>query len=129
MFSTAKEIRNIDPNDVYTAYHAPRYSSLIKFLGKHMDKRKKVLDIGSSKLTELLSKSFEVNVDTLGFQCDGPSKTGYHHQFDLNNAQFKDKWLNPIGKYDVIVMAEVIEHLYTSPTLVLAFLKSVLTSG
>src|SRR5205823_6516869 len=50
-------------------------------------------------------------------------------QFDLNDAQSEDTWRRDIPRYDVVVMAEVIEHLYTAPELVLGFLKTLVADN
>jgi 2-polyprenyl-3-methyl-5-hydroxy-6-metoxy-1,4-benzoquinol methylase len=68
-------------------------------------------------------------VDTLGFQENGPTPIGRHFHFDLNDSQSRSRWRSDMGPYDVVVMAEVIEHLHTSPALVLAFLHSLLADS
>jgi hypothetical protein len=71
-----------------------------------------------------------VRVDTLGF--DDPrfprGDAEEHFEFDLNDAQYMDRWLN-VAPHDIVVMAEVIEHLYTAPKLVLACVASWLRPG
>lgn len=59
----------------------------------------------------------------------GPSLEGAQHvSFDLNDSQ--DPEHPPqVAPYDVVVMAEVIEHLYTAPTLVLTCVASWLVPG
>jgi len=44
-----------------------------------------------------------------------------HLQFDLNDTAFREKWPGQI-LHDVVIVAEVIEHLYTSPRVVLEFI-------
>jgi hypothetical protein len=51
-----------------------------------------------------------------------------HFEFDLNDAQYRDRWLS-VAPHDIVVMAEVIEHLYTAPKLVLACVASWLRPG
>jgi 2-polyprenyl-3-methyl-5-hydroxy-6-metoxy-1,4-benzoquinol methylase len=72
-----------------------------------------------------IAEAFAVKVDTLGFQPDQETNLGRHWHFDLNDSQQVATWRTDIGSYDVIVMAEVIEHLHTSPALVLKFLNSI----
>jgi len=117
-------------NRGYTAYHAPRYAFILQLLGQlGVSKSSRILDIGSSRLTELLAERFETSVDSLGFGPDRPSTTGQHFQFDLNQAQDEAGWRRDLAAYDVVVMAEVIEHLYTAPQLVLAFVRTLLQDG
>ena len=95
----------------------------------------RVLDIGRSELSRLLAERFR-NLETMGFALsdDAGGHTtswrmpGAHHVFDLNQAWAPDQW--PAAKgFDVIVMAEVIEHLHTAPELVLTMLNSMLAPG
>jgi SAM-dependent methyltransferase len=63
-------------------------------------------------------------VDTLGWD-DGrfPRVDGErHHEHDLNDPDYPE-----LGPYDVVVCAEVVEHLHVSLVRVLRFLGSVLT--
>ena len=115
------------PNDGYFNYHAPRYELLLGVIDRHLRPGMRVLDIGSSLLTGLIARQFGIVVDTLGFAPDQSSETGYHWRFDLNDAQYRDRWRRDIGEYDLIVMAEVIEHLYTAPSLVLSFINSLMS--
>lgn len=123
--------RNLDEHlRWYTAYHARRYTELLVLLNRYVpDSSQRILDVGRSKLTELLNQQFRVPIDTLGFPEDGPTTTGHHYCFDLNEAQWRKRWRTDLPAYDVIVIAEVLEHLYTSPALVLSFLKSLLKPG
>ena len=52
----------------------------------------------------------------------------YDTRFDLNDAQYRERWIRtpPIH---LAVMAEVLEHLYTAPTLVLGFAYSLMEPG
>lgn len=94
---------------------------------------KKILDIGPSYQTILIEHIFpDVKIDTLGFYDAryAPKGETVHICFDLNDAFDREKW--PIysdEKYDIIVMLEVIEHLYTSPKIIFAFLSEIMRSG
>ena len=126
----AADIRRSEPGDLYTAFHAVRYAFVLRLLKDHItDARCRVLDIGRSKLTALIARTFGVRVDSLGFDKDQDTDTGKHYQFDLNDSQDAAHWRTDLGSYDVLVMAEVIEHLHTSPARVLAFLKTLLTTN
>lgn len=110
----------------YARLHEPRYVVLIDLLRPFVKGDSRMLDIGRSILTDRLHDTFKVRVDSIGFQPDGPTRSGMHRQFDLNDCQKNETWLSGMPKYDVIVFAEVIEHLYTSPARVLAFIRTLL---
>lgn len=88
-----------------------------------------VLDIGPSFLTEEIRiQNPNIIINTLGFRDDRLRKetnVNKHFQFDLNDTYSKANW-KQFDKHDVIVMGEVIEHLYTAPETVLSFLKTML---
>ena len=110
----------------YLRYHAPRYDTLLCLLHKYYNGTKKILDIGRSPFTEIAYSSLKTQIDTLGFEVDKETKTGLNYYFDLNKSQNPKNWRRDIPQYDIIVFAEVIEHLHTSPKLVLQFLNSIL---
>jgi len=110
----------------YLRYHAPRYEILLSILHKYYKGDNTVLDIGCSPFTAIASGSLKANIDTLGFEPDKETDTGVNYNFDLNNAQHSEMWRRDIPKYDIIIFSEVIEHVHTSPELVLKFLKSLL---
>ena len=121
---SAKEIRGDDRG--YLAFHAPRYAYLLKELERRLTPGARVLDIGPSRLTDLIRDRFAIQVDTLGFGADQDGPRGHHFEFDLNRSQSRDWWRMDLPSYDVIVMAEVIEHLHTAPQLVLQFVRTLL---
>lgn len=117
-----------DANPAYVAFHRPRFRFLIETLRPYASRREtRLLDIGASYLTSLLKTELEVSVDSLGLEADRHTDGVRNYRFDLNDAQYRERWRTEIGPYDVIVFAEVLEHLYTAPELVLAFLKELLT--
>jgi 2-polyprenyl-3-methyl-5-hydroxy-6-metoxy-1,4-benzoquinol methylase len=118
-------------NPAYEAFHAPRFAYLIQLLQRQriLGPATRVLDIGASRLTEMMRERFGVRVDTLGFTPDTKSTRGDHYEFDLNRAQRESMWRRDLPTYDVVVVAEVIEHLYTAPELVLSFLKTLMKPG
>ena len=114
---------------VYLRYHVRRFGLLLDRIRRVVqgiqvtddDHGLRILDIGPGFQTELLRETYpNAVVSTLGFAdprfC--PRAQDHHYEFDLNNAQYREKWIE-IEHHDLIVMAEVIEHLYTSPALVL----------
>ena len=152
MFSTSQEIlghfedRNLNlESRSYITTHAKRYAFLLAVARKAHEELARtrpvitILDIGPSYFTELLRLTFPKDkVCTLGW--DGAENRGghlpyaVHHQshshfvFDLNDAQHRERWIK-CPTVDLAIMAEVIEHLYTSPALVLAFVQSLLSPG
>src|SRR5690606_28857920 len=50
------------------------------------------------------------------------------YAFDLNETQYPDKWVET-PRMDMVVMAEVLEHLYTSPVHVFRFIASIMNPG
>jgi 2-polyprenyl-3-methyl-5-hydroxy-6-metoxy-1,4-benzoquinol methylase len=116
-----------DANPAYVAFHRPRFQFLIEILRPFAARRdSRFLDIGASYLTSLLTTELEVSVESLGLEADHHANEVRHHRFDLNEAQYRERWRTDIGPYDVIVFAEVLEHLSTAPELVLAYLKELL---
>ena len=127
----ARTIRADAAADPYACYHAPRYAVALELVRPFVQAgRSRVLDVGPSRLTALLHSHFQVVVDSLGFEVEGPTPTGRHYHFDLNLAQEEASFRTDLPGdgtdlpgYDLVVLAEVIEHLHTSPKLVLTFLR------
>lgn len=130
-------------SQAYIRTHAKRFSFLIRFL-KNVRKEinfpsVKIMDVGPSFFTEILQINMSGDeIYTMGF--DHPDSRGGHfpsfieidktkfYAFDLNDAAFKEKWIKP-EKVDIIVMGEVLEHLYTSPIHIFRFFRSFLKPG
>jgi 2-polyprenyl-3-methyl-5-hydroxy-6-metoxy-1,4-benzoquinol methylase len=121
----------------YNAYHKARFDYVLKKCVELCpDKDAKVLDVGRSQLSQLLSKYY-YSVTTIGFPLneeeaksasDGDRAFDGHIVYDLNCAQE----LRPIEtsqRFSLIVFAEVIEHLYTAPELTLFVLSELLEPG
>lgn len=93
----------------------------------------RLLDVGNSFQTVLLKELFPYSqVDTIGFYDHrfSAGEDSRHFEFDLNDAFYPEKWPASQGEgYDLIVFAEVIEHLYTSPEQALNCLKGLLRPG
>lgn len=113
----------------YLSFHAPRFRYLLHLLDGYVKPGMRVLDIGMSRLTEMIHDRFGVPVDAMGFGDDGPIDSGDYYHLDLNDCQFSDRCRRDLPRYDVIVFAEVLEHLYTSPKLVLGYLADLLAPG
>jgi SAM-dependent methyltransferase len=84
----------------------------------------KILDIGTGFEVDLLRHIFKVPIDTAGFYHSGwPVLDGERfYELDLNNTELLDNAVDQ--KYPLIIMAEVIEHLYTAPEIVLDKIKT-----
>ncbi len=111
----------------YLRYHAPRYAQLITHMTPHVDDSTHILDIGLSPFASILAAQFGVPIDTLGLQQDHRREQGEHYQLDLNGVANPEQQRRFTQAYDIIVYAEVLEHLYTPPDLVLKYLRTLLT--
>lgn len=126
----ASSIRDRFPDNDYIAFHSKRYAFVLSLLDRLLkETRAPILDVGRSALSDLVHERFSVDVDSLGFGADGPTPSGRHFQFDLNSAQESSRWRRDVPRYEFVVLAEVIEHLHTSPALVLRFLQSLMRPG
>lgn len=116
----------------YVSYHAKRYGDIIQLIGSENRKDATLLDIGPAFQTMLIRNYFpEYTIDTLGFSFNKFEyrESEQHYTFDLNKSQNPSDWIMTKRKYDIIVFTEVIEHLHTSPALVLKFVHSLLNEN
>jgi hypothetical protein len=120
----------------YVKVHAERWSFLLRAVDRLVASARerrgssslRILDIGEHMQTELLRANHpDVPVDTLDLRdVAGRRRPGdEHHRFDLNDFYYENR-RPAIGPYDVIVMAEVIEHLHTAGATVLRGLAGLL---
>ncbi|HEU0121378.1 MAG TPA: class I SAM-dependent methyltransferase [Bryobacteraceae bacterium] len=122
----------------YLDFHRRRYGYLMQYVGRVLagqvprdGERLRLLDVGMSHQTALLGRLFpDVELATLGFYDRRfPQKDGVAHtQFNLNLALDESAWPR-LDSFDMIVLAEVIEHLYVPPTRLLRMLRSFLRPG
>jgi SAM-dependent methyltransferase len=107
----------------YRRYHERRYRALMEVVAELAPRR--VLNVGPMFETELLRET-GATVDTLGFAnpAFAPRDGERHIESDLNEPDRDGD-----GSYDAIVMAEVIEHLHSSPVTVLRHLATWLRPG
>ena len=118
----------------YLQFHRRRYQFLLSVLERVSQTQRpftRLLDIGLSYQTLQFQEAFpHATIDTLGYfdhRFTGQLR-GQHINFDLNHAADPAAWPH-LPPYDIVVMAEVLEHLYTAPTLVLACAASWLRPG
>jgi hypothetical protein len=118
----------------YVTYHAARYARLLEAVQERTPRTRpeqgwNLLDVGPNIQTALLRCAHpHAVVDTLGFAhpAIAPRPGEHHVRFDLNRSPDADQWPAPERRYDVIILAEVLEHLYTPAHAVLARLRDLL---
>ena len=93
---------------------------------------KYILDVGPHFLTRCLKEFMQgVEVSTMGFRYEKlmpASLTSEHIDLDMNTCD-KNVHLKFGQPFDLIVFSEIIEHLTTSPAVILPFLKGFLRPG
>lgn len=120
-----------EKNERYLALHARRLAYAINTIRAHHAHRpiKRLLDIGPHFLTRCICEIFpEIEVSTFGWKMEKivPAALCKEHiQFDLNDSGSKEI-VSREAPFDLVVCSEIIEHLYTSPTLVLRALRKIL---
>ena len=131
---------NLDAESkAYLSYHYRRYEFLLRRVDQTAAKLQHrlqgrppvILDVGPGFQTEILRRTLpKASINTLGYKDRRflPRPQDKHFEFDLNDAQYREKW-SRTERHDLVIMAEVIEHLYTSPVLVLRFISAWLRKG
>jgi SAM-dependent methyltransferase len=125
----AREQARLAAHD-YAAYHARRYDYLLaRALEAALPEAEpKVLDIGPSPFTERLRQRY-AHVTTLGFPLGGTEHMGLPHiPFDLAWAA-DGRPIETDVRFDLVVFAEVLEHLTVPPEAVLPALAAVMRPG
>jgi hypothetical protein len=131
--------KNISSNSMpYIKTHAKRFAYMLYEINKIREIINEdtitTLDIGPSFFTELYQIEFpNDSLYTLGFDYEEsrgghfPKEVNYkkscHFHYDLNSSQHSNILPDNLPKFDLVIMAEVIEHLYTSPEIVLKCIK------
>lgn len=131
-----REGRSINAVD-YIGISMPRFTYTVALCKRFKPgEETKVLDIGRSYQSFMLARAY-TNVTTLGLEL---GMHGYAHEyagstpdrspqahivFNLNDAQRQG--ITCGERYDLIVFAEVVEHLHTAPELVLHALQELLS--
>jgi hypothetical protein len=112
----------------YVEYHSVRYARLLRTVDEvaHIASPAdglQILDVGPNIQTALLRDGHPgAVVDTLGFAHPAIPPRGHerHIEFDLNDVRYPERRPKVDGRYDMVVMAEVVEHLYTPLAMVLS---------
>ena len=138
-----KNIKEIELNEEQSRYfdvHKKRYEILLSIVDELKENKKtpcRILDIGPSFFTKILNDNYpDDEIVSLGLSGD-ESKGGHlpsfdylknmeFINFDLNKAHNINLWPEIKNKFDIIIIAEVIEHLHIAPEYVLRFLKNIL---
>ena len=119
----------------YTSFHAKRVAYILQLVNDYvLPLQSKIpspvtmCDIGPNYLlTEQLRRYFpEIIINTLGFDNwkGRPRYKSEHFECDLNDTYFGIKREFPT--HDIVIMSEVIEHLYTAPRQVIEFIKTLM---
>jgi 2-polyprenyl-3-methyl-5-hydroxy-6-metoxy-1,4-benzoquinol methylase len=115
-------------NPGYVAFHRPRFKFLMELVENRVNGSARILDVGPSPFTSML-RELKSPIDSLGLEPESSASAGHHYHFNLNDTQYREKWRQDLGPYDVIVFAEVLEHLFTAPELVLTYVRTLLAPG
>ncbi len=122
----------------YVTTHAKRFAFMLHEIKKIRESIKEspitALDIGPSFFTELYKIEFpDDNLYTLGFDSAETRgghfpleinyKKDFHFHYNLNDSQHSSVLPCNFKKFDIVIMAEVIEHLYTAPEIVFKNIK------
>ncbi len=125
----------------YLAIHSRRFDMVLDLVRKYSVHRDnfRLLDIGPSVLTRRIKDEIAgAQVECLGIT--GEKRDGGHLpspallegikliDYDLNSTIDSSSWPVP-EPYQIIVIAEVIEHLHIAPEYLLRFLRSILKPG
>jgi trans-aconitate methyltransferase len=119
----------------YLRAHRLRYGILLDLVGAIVTQgrgKTRILDVGPSYESEMMRRLWpDAQIDSLGFEdarLMSPRAGERHIEFDLANTVDETDW-PAAGPYDLIVLAEVVEHLYTSPAQTLRMIASLLRPG
>lgn len=124
--------------DYYLRYHAGRFAYNLALLdellaGATADDPVEVLEFGPHLLTRMMTNRYgpRIRLATIGHPYERmmtAEQLATHTTFDFNDAQYPDRWPS-VPAADVVIFCEVLEHLYTAPSLVLAMLHRLTAPG
>ena len=121
----------------YLSFHKERIAFNVEIVSEMLERVEsscpKLLDVGPHIQTSVLSECAgeHVTINTLGWKNErlvSDSDFERHFEFDLNNAVDETLWPE-IEAHDIVIMAEVIEHLHTAPSIILDFLREHVERG
>ena len=119
------------PGQLYRKFHARRYAYLLEqvdcLFNCQFGHPWNILDIGPSFQTAMLREKYPAaTIDSAGFQDHRfPSRQHEtHFEMNLNDVDLPD-----LREYDMVLLAEVIEHLYAPPVRVLTKVSRWLKPG
>jgi hypothetical protein len=122
----------------YAEYHRERFEYVVGLCQSRVPPAvgRRILDIGRSPLSAMLRKVYD-DLTTMGFS-PGEDHGGHvsndglsgvpHICYNLTLAGDPSTWPE-VGPFDLIVFAEVIEHLHIAPEFVLLMFRSMLAPG
>lgn len=118
----------------YARMHAPRYVRLLAVLREQTSLQSltapRIADVGAGLQTELLAAHRpDARITTVGFTDHHQRSHNGHIDFDLNEAYALERWPVVDDQFDLVLFCEVIEHLYTTPVAVLAWIRSIIKPG
>jgi SAM-dependent methyltransferase len=110
--------------------HERRYAVLLETVRRLVPPQPRLLDVGAAHETTMLRELPGATVDTLGFDdARFPPREGERHiPFDLKDAERPESWPE-LEPYDLVVCAEVIEHVPVAPQHVVRFIAGALRPG
>lgn len=136
--SEKKRTSSVEAKENYLAVHNHRFMYSLEICKKLISSpESRILDIGRSHFTTLLAEYYE-DVTSLGFSLDidggghrekEQNENLDHIIFDLSDSKDFEKWPEVENKFDLIVYAETIEHIYIAPEFTLLMLHSLLSEG
>ncbi len=118
-----RDARRVGPHD-YAAFHAERFAYLLQTARRLRPNAQRVLDVGCGPFTEMARGVFP-EVWTLGFAGQADER---HIAYDLNAIQHG---VTPSAEtaFDLIIFAEVVEHLHVPAAAAFVALKALLNPG
>jgi hypothetical protein len=124
----------------YIRYHAPRFDYLLELIGECLERLGateaapiRYMDVGPHFLTALVAGRFgsRIRIDTLGWENPrlyDARVVESHLAFDLNDAWDRARWLAS-KPHDLVLAAEIIEHVHTAPEHVFTYLRDLIRPG
>ncbi len=118
-----RDARRAGPHD-YEAFHTARFDYLLNTALKLRADAERVLDVGYGPFTERARAAFP-EVWSLGFEGQRGDR---HIAYDLNSIQAGVVPAADVG-FDLIIFAEVVEHLHVPAAAAFVALKGLLNPG